>query len=81
MIAATRPRMMRLAAKYADYWTSLILPNDAEALSDPIDIRERLAPRVDLIIDGGSGGLTATTVVDLTVSPPEVVRQGLGAFA
>jgi tRNA threonylcarbamoyl adenosine modification protein (Sua5/YciO/YrdC/YwlC family) len=61
--------------------TSLILPNDAEALSDPIDIRERLAPRVDLIIDGGSGGLTATTVVDLTVSPPEVVRQGLGAFA
>jgi len=61
--------------------TSLILPNEQEALSDPIDIRERLASRVELIIDGGSGGLLPTTVVDLTVSPPEVVRQGLGAFA
>jgi tRNA threonylcarbamoyl adenosine modification protein (Sua5/YciO/YrdC/YwlC family) len=61
--------------------TSLILPNDQEALSDPNDIRERLASQVELIIDGGSGGLTATSVVDLTVSPPEVVRQGLGAFA
>jgi tRNA threonylcarbamoyl adenosine modification protein (Sua5/YciO/YrdC/YwlC family) len=61
--------------------TSLILPNDAEALSDPFDIRERLASQVELIIDGGNGGLTATTVVDLTVSPPDVVRQGLGSFA
>jgi tRNA threonylcarbamoyl adenosine modification protein (Sua5/YciO/YrdC/YwlC family) len=61
--------------------TSLILPNDAEALSEPFDIRERLASQVELIIDGGNGGLTATTVVDLTVSPPDVVRQGLGSFA
>jgi tRNA threonylcarbamoyl adenosine modification protein (Sua5/YciO/YrdC/YwlC family) len=61
--------------------TSLILPGEAEPLSDPIDIRERLQSQVDAIIDGGAGGLTATTVVDLTVSPPEVVRPGLGDFS
>jgi tRNA threonylcarbamoyl adenosine modification protein (Sua5/YciO/YrdC/YwlC family) len=61
--------------------TSLILPNDAEPLSDPQDIRARLQTQVELIIDGGSGGLTATTVVDLTESPPQVVRAGLGDFS
>ena len=61
--------------------TSLILPNDPEPLSDPLDIRERLQSKVELVIDGGSGGLTATTVVDLTESPPAVVRPGLGDFS
>ena len=31
-----------------------------------------------LVIDSGGGGLVPTTVVDLTVSPPEVIREGLG---
>jgi tRNA threonylcarbamoyl adenosine modification protein (Sua5/YciO/YrdC/YwlC family) len=31
-----------------------------------------------LVIDSGAGGLVPTTVVDLTVSPPAVIRQGLG---
>ena len=32
-----------------------------------------------LVLDGGAGGLVPTTVVDLTQSPPEVVREGAGA--
>lgn len=60
--------------------TSLILPDAAHALSDPEEIRADLDKRVDLIIDGGGGGLTATTVVDLTETPPVIVRPGLGAF-
>ena len=31
-----------------------------------------------LVIDSGAGGLVPTTVVDLTVSPPEIIREGLG---
>jgi tRNA threonylcarbamoyl adenosine modification protein (Sua5/YciO/YrdC/YwlC family) len=61
--------------------TSLILPGATEALSDPDEFRQGLEQQVDLIIDGGAGGLTATTVVDLTVTPPVVVRPGLGIFA
>jgi tRNA threonylcarbamoyl adenosine modification protein (Sua5/YciO/YrdC/YwlC family) len=60
--------------------TSLILPDASEALTDPEEFRAELERRVDLIIDGGSCGLTATTVVDLTEMPPVVVRPGLGAF-
>lgn len=31
-----------------------------------------------LVIDSGAGGLVPTTVVDLTVSPPQVIREGAG---
>jgi tRNA threonylcarbamoyl adenosine modification protein (Sua5/YciO/YrdC/YwlC family) len=31
-----------------------------------------------LVIDSGAGGLVPTTVVDLTVSPPEIIREGAG---
>jgi len=60
--------------------TSLILPDATNALSDPAEIRAALEKRVDLIVDGGACGLTATTVVDLTETPPVVVRPGLGVF-
>jgi len=60
--------------------TSLILPGTALALTDPEEIRDRLEHQVDLIIDGGACGLTATTVVDLTETPPVVVRPGVGVF-
>jgi tRNA threonylcarbamoyl adenosine modification protein (Sua5/YciO/YrdC/YwlC family) len=32
-----------------------------------------------LVLDGGAGGLLPTTVIDLTTSPPEVVREGAGS--
>jgi tRNA threonylcarbamoyl adenosine modification protein (Sua5/YciO/YrdC/YwlC family) len=31
-----------------------------------------------LVLDGGAGGLLPTTVIDLTQSPPEIVRVGAG---
>ena len=58
--------------------TSLILPGQELPMNDPAEIRERLQGQVDLIIDGGSGGLSATTVIDLTQEPALVVREGLG---
>ncbi|MEJ2087147.1 MAG: Sua5/YciO/YrdC/YwlC family protein [Gammaproteobacteria bacterium] len=50
-------------------------------LTDPEEIREALEHAVDLVIDGGHCGLVPTTVVDLTASDGEVIRQGLGVFA
>jgi tRNA threonylcarbamoyl adenosine modification protein (Sua5/YciO/YrdC/YwlC family) len=32
-----------------------------------------------LVLDAGGGGLVPTTVIDLTTSPPEVVREGAGS--
>jgi len=58
--------------------TTLILPGDALPLNEPAEIRARLGHRVDLIIDAGSCGVDATTVVDLTGEAPELLRMGKG---
>jgi len=60
--------------------TTLTLPDDEYPLMDPYDIRTTLEHQVDLVIDGGFGGLEETTVIDLTGEVPELVRQGLGEF-
>lgn len=57
---------------------SLILPGDEQPMSDPYEIRDRLAKLVDLIIDGGYGSLEASTVVSLLGGEPEVLREGCG---
>jgi len=33
-----------------------------------------------MVLDGGAGGTVPTTVIDLTKAPPEIVREGAGAF-
>lgn len=58
--------------------TTLILPGRQVPESDPQDIRDLLERQVDLIIDGGYGGLEPTTVVDFQEGVPVVVRAGLG---
>lgn len=57
---------------------SLIMPGEKESLSDPFEMRDQLDHLVDLIIDGGMGGLEPSTVVSLTDSEPEVLRVGAG---
>lgn len=58
--------------------TSLILPGETDPLNDIYEIRERLENNVDLIIDCGSCGIEATTVVDLVDSGVKVIRMGKG---
>ncbi|MEM1231267.1 MAG: L-threonylcarbamoyladenylate synthase [Pseudomonadota bacterium] len=60
--------------------TTMQLPEDDEAITDPELARDRLMGRVDVIIDGGPCGFVHTTVVDLTEPVPEVLRPGLGEF-
>lgn len=56
---------------------TLLLPGDAEALTDPYEIRERLEHLVDLVIDGGWCGSDPTTVIDMT-DDIELIRRGKG---
>ncbi len=58
--------------------STLILPGDQEAFTDPVDIRERLEHEVELIIDSGIIVYAPTTMVDLTGRNPEVIRYGNG---
>lgn len=61
--------------------STLILPGEELPLTDGAQIRDRLAHAVDAILDGGHCGIEPTTVVDLAVSPPVVVRAGAGPLA
>ncbi|MCL1974034.1 MAG: L-threonylcarbamoyladenylate synthase [Bacteroidetes bacterium] len=54
---------------------------DPEYIRDPEWIHERYANQIDLVVDGGEGGLEPSTVVDCTAGEPIVIRQGRGILA
>jgi tRNA threonylcarbamoyl adenosine modification protein (Sua5/YciO/YrdC/YwlC family) len=58
--------------------STLIPPDQDEALSDPLEIRDALEKTVDLILDSGIVNYAPTTVLDLSGDEPVVVRQGRG---
>ena len=58
--------------------STLLLPGEELPLTDGREIRARLEHEVDAVLDSGNCGLDPTTVVDLAVQPPVVVRQGRG---
>ncbi|SFM38751.1 tRNA threonylcarbamoyl adenosine modification protein, Sua5/YciO/YrdC/YwlC family [Ectothiorhodospira mobilis] len=58
--------------------STLQLPGDELPLADSVDIRERMAPLVDLVIDGGPCGLEPTTVIDFEGEVPHLLRRGKG---
>jgi len=49
-----------------------------EYLTDPELIEEKFGTMVDLVIDGGYGGLEPSTIVDCTDEEFEIIRQGKG---
>jgi tRNA threonylcarbamoyl adenosine modification protein (Sua5/YciO/YrdC/YwlC family) len=49
-----------------------------EYTTDPELIHEKYSHEVDAVIDGGYGGLVASTVIDCSNGEPIVVREGLG---
>lgn len=61
--------------------STLILPGQDLPLTEPEEIRDRLEHQVDLVIEAGSCGPEATTVVDLTSGSPVLVRRGRGSLA
>lgn len=53
---------------------------DSGYATDPGLIDEKWGNQVDLVIDGGSGGMEVSTVVDCTTPDFEIVRQGAGVL-
>jgi len=58
--------------------STLIPPGASQPLNDPAAIRAQYESVLDLIIDSGACHLEPTTVVDLAISPPAVIRYGRG---
>jgi tRNA threonylcarbamoyl adenosine modification protein (Sua5/YciO/YrdC/YwlC family) len=50
---------------------------DGPPYVDPRELDSDI-PGIDLILDGGPGGLSPTTVIDLTGKTPKIVREGAG---
>jgi len=49
-----------------------------EYLTDPELIYEKFGHLVDVVIDGGPGGVTPSTIVDFTDDYVQIIREGLG---
>jgi tRNA threonylcarbamoyl adenosine modification protein (Sua5/YciO/YrdC/YwlC family) len=57
------------------------LPGEmVEEYTDPELIYENFKNLVDIVVDGGVGGMTPSTVIDCTKNEYEIVRQGVGIF-
>jgi tRNA threonylcarbamoyl adenosine modification protein (Sua5/YciO/YrdC/YwlC family) len=60
---------------------SASLPGEmVEEYTDPELIYENFKNRVDIVINGGIGGMTPSTIIDCTKEPYELIRQGLGIW-
>ena len=51
-----------------------------EEYTDPEIIYEKFENLVDIVIDGGKGGMIPSTIVDCTTDEWTITRKGLGEF-
>jgi tRNA threonylcarbamoyl adenosine modification protein (Sua5/YciO/YrdC/YwlC family) len=58
--------------------STLLLAADELPLTAGREIEARLGREIDAVLDGGDCGIEPTTVVDLSVTPPVIVRKGKG---
>lgn len=58
--------------------TTLTMPGDTLPMTDPDEIVERLARRIEVILDSGHGNAASTSVIDFTTDTPEILREALG---
>ena len=58
--------------------STLILPGQTDPLDDPYEIEMQLGKRIDMLIDGGLGTLSTTSIIDLSGDYPVVIREGVG---
>ncbi|WP_028788919.1 L-threonylcarbamoyladenylate synthase [Terrimonas ferruginea] len=60
---------------------SASLPGDmVEDYTDPEIMQENFGNEVDIVVDGGIGGITPSTIIDCTGPSYELVRQGAGEW-
>jgi tRNA threonylcarbamoyl adenosine modification protein (Sua5/YciO/YrdC/YwlC family) len=60
---------------------SASLPGEmVEDYTDPDLMYEKFGKLVDLVVDGGIGGMVPSTIIDCTTDEPVVTRMGLGEW-
>jgi tRNA threonylcarbamoyl adenosine modification protein (Sua5/YciO/YrdC/YwlC family) len=60
---------------------SASLPGEmVEDYTDPELMYEKFGKLVDLVVDGGIGGMVPSTIIDCTTNEPIVTRKGLGEW-
>jgi tRNA threonylcarbamoyl adenosine modification protein (Sua5/YciO/YrdC/YwlC family) len=76
----SNPVALALVEELAEplFSTSLMLPGEDEALSDPFEIREKLEHELDLVIDAGIVESDQTTIIEFSDHSPRIIRQGKG---
>lgn len=52
---------------------------DVEEFTDPSLIFDRYKNQVDLVLDGGFGGIQPSSIIDLTDETPRIIREGMGS--
>lgn len=69
----------QIAAELGRPLMSTSVPKEEDEFhTDPEEIAERYKYDIDLLLDGGILPDDPSTVVDFTVNPPEVIREGAG---
>ena len=58
--------------------STLLLPGEEDPLTQGWEIKDRLDPELDAVVDSGDCGAEPTTVIDFSDGAPEVVRVGAG---
>jgi tRNA threonylcarbamoyl adenosine modification protein (Sua5/YciO/YrdC/YwlC family) len=57
---------------------SLPMEGEVEYFTDPEVMEEIFGDVVDVVIDGGHGGIIPSTVIDCTEGVPTLIREGAG---
>jgi tRNA threonylcarbamoyl adenosine modification protein (Sua5/YciO/YrdC/YwlC family) len=58
--------------------STLLLPGEAEPMTQGWEIKELLDHVVDAVVDSGDCGTEPTTVIDFSSGEPEILRRGAG---
>ena len=74
------PRLLLAELREPLMSSTLLLPDDPAPLTSGEEIQRRLEHEIEAVLDGGDCGIEPTTVVDLSVTPPVIVRVGRGSL-
>lgn len=58
--------------------STLLLPGEEQPMTQGWEIKDTLDATVDAVLDSGDCGSEPTTVVDLSLDEPEIIRYGAG---
>ncbi len=65
-----------LAERMEEPILSSSIPEDEDGYHHPYTIYEQYQKQVDCVIDGGDLFLSKSAIIDLSVTPPQVIRKG-----